>query len=174
MKKRSVGIHALCVGTVACMTVLGSGCASIVHGGARTLTVNTQPAGARATIVKSGGSDIVHAATTPFTVQLSPRRGYFKGQSYVVRFELDGYRTEEVTIRSEISGWYFGNIVFGGLVGMLIVDPATGSMWNLTPDKIDRPLSDAQVSMLKTGEGFLVTLVSDLSDSERAQMVRVN
>jgi len=173
MQKYQKRIRALCVGTLAGATVLLSGCASIVHGGARTLNVNTQPSGAKATIVKLGTMEVVHAATTPFTVQLSPRGGYFRGQSYAVRFELPGYRTEEVTIRSELSGWYFGNLVFGGLIGMLVVDPATGAMWNLSPDKIDRPMTDSQTAMLKSGDGFLVTLVSEISDSEKNRMVQV-
>ena len=35
-----------------------------------------------------------------------------------------------------MDGWYIGNILFGGLIGMLIVDPATGAMYNL-PDRVD-------------------------------------
>jgi hypothetical protein len=32
-----------------------------------------------------------------------------------------------------MDGWYLGNIVFGGLVGLLVVDPLTGAMWKLDP-----------------------------------------
>jgi hypothetical protein len=45
---------------------------------------------------------------------------------------------------SSVSGWYFGNLAFGGVIGMLIVDPLTGAMYNLTPDKIDQPLTGSQ------------------------------
>ena len=30
-----------------------------------------------------------------------------------------------------MDGWYIGHILFGGLIGFLIIDPATGSMWKL-------------------------------------------
>lgn len=159
----------LLVGSIALL----SGCASIVHGGSRTITVNTQPAGAKATITKSGTTDTVHSGVTPFTVSLHPRRGYFKGQSYSVRFELAGYRTETVELRSEMSGWYWGNFVFGGLLGMLVVDPLTGAMWNLSPDKLDRALTKEQSTLLSSGSGFVVALVSDLSPAERERMVKI-
>jgi hypothetical protein len=132
------------------------------------------PAGAKTTFTKSGTADTVHSGVTPFTVSLDPKRGYFKGQSYTVRFELDGYRTDEVVIRSEMSGWYWGNLVFGGLIGMLVVDPLTGSMWNLSPDKLDRSLNPQQVAALKSGSGFIVTLVSEVSEAERARMTKIN
>jgi hypothetical protein len=40
---------------------------------------------------------------------------------------------EKTTLGLEptIDGWYFGNILFGGLIGMLIVDPLTGAMYCL-------------------------------------------
>ena len=37
-------------------------------------------------------------------------------------------------IKPTPNGWYLaGNFIFGGLLGWLIVDPATGAMWNLKP-----------------------------------------
>lgn len=34
-----------------------------------------------------------------------------------------------------MDGWYLGNLLFGGLIG-LIVDAANGSMYKLTPDQV--------------------------------------
>ena len=107
-------------------------------------------------------------------VVLDPKRGYFKGQAYRLKFELTGYQPAEVVVRPALSGWYFGNIVFGGLIGMLVVDPITGSMWNLTPDKIEQSLTPAQASLLRQGHGFMVVLVAEATPAERASMVRVN
>lgn len=166
--------RALCVASSLSLAVLGSGCASIVHGGPRTLTLNSDPAGAIVTISRADTGEVVHSGATPLTVSLNPKLKYFRGQSYAVRFELAGYRTDEVQVRSELSGWYFGNLIFGGLIGMLIVDPATGAMWNLSPDQITRPLRADQAALIKTGDGFLVTLISDLNAAERSAMVRIN
>ncbi len=156
------------------MAVLANGCASIVHGGSRTINLNSSPSGATATIRKADTGQAVHTGTTPLTVSLDPKRGFFKGQSYVVRFELDGYRSDEVVLTPQLSGWYFGNIVFGGLIGMLIVDPATGSMWNLSPEQLDRTLSANQAAVLSEGNGFIIALLSETTATERAQMVRIN
>ena len=164
----------VCVTTLTALVLAGTGCASIVHGGPRTVTVSTVPAGAKATLVKVTTGETISVNTTPFTVALAPKAGFFKGQDYNLKLELPGYTTTEVTLQSKLSGWYWGNIVFGGLIGMLIVDPATGSMWNLSPDKITMPLTAHQASLIKNGDGFVVMLVSQMSETEKASMVRIN
>jgi len=122
---------------------LGAGCASIVHGGNRAVTISSVPPGAQASVRTLEGS-VVAVATTPCTVKLDPKRGYFKGQNYVVRLELAGYTPVEVQLQPAISGWYFGNILIGGLIGMVGVDPVTGSMWNIEPSRLDVRLAAAE------------------------------
>ncbi|MFT3781454.1 MAG: hypothetical protein QM790_05500 [Nibricoccus sp.] len=156
------------------LALFSTGCASIVHGGPRTLEIKSDPSGATITITKLGTAEVVHSATTPCTVSLDQKRGYFKGQSFTVKFELAGYKSTEVVVRHELSGWYFGNLLLGGLIGMIGVDPATGAMWNLTPDKIEQKLSAEQASVIRQRSGFLVVLVSQMTESEKKQMVRVN
>lgn len=53
--------------------------------------------------------------------------GFFRGERYVVTATLDG-ETGTATLTPGMDGWYIGNILFGGLIGILIVDPATGAM----------------------------------------------
>jgi hypothetical protein len=57
---------------------------------------------------------------------------------------MPGYASTEVRLDSAVSGWYWGNFAFGGLLGMLVVDPLTGAMYNLTPEKIETPLAASQ------------------------------
>ena len=57
---------------------------------------------------------------------------------------------------------------------MLIVDPLTGAMFNLAPDKIEQTLSASQAEVIRSGNGLLVILTSQATDHERADMVRVN
>ena len=164
--------------TILCVVIAASlsGCASIVHNGNRTITLNTQPAGAKATIVKANSGEAVSVQTTPFTVNLDPKGGFFKGQAYKIKLELAGYQPCEVDVKPTMSGWYVGNVVFGGLIGLLIVDPATGAMWNLSPEKIEQRLSASKAELIKSGNGFVVMMASDaaLTPTERAQMVRIN
>lgn len=165
--------RAVCLATLTAVILSGSGCASIVHGGPRVLTVASVPAGAKTTISKADSGEAISINTTPFTVSLKPKRGFFKGQSYTLKLELPGYATSEVQVRAKLSGWYWGNIIFGGVIGLFIVDPATGSMWNLSPDKIEQTLTPAQAQLIKSGQGFVVVLASDLTANEKAAMVRI-
>lgn len=166
---------ALALGIVGASLFAG-GCASIVHSGNRSISINTEPPGATASIRKSGGglNDVVVVQQTPCTVSLDPKKGYFKGQSYTLRLEMPGYQATEVELTSKMSGWYWGNLVFGGLIGMLAVDPATGAMWNIEPEKVEHKLQGGQGSLIKNKTGFVVVLVSDLTPAEREHMVRLN
>lgn len=171
LNKISAPTRAL-VGIMLAASVLTSGCASIVHGGNRTLTINSDPSGAKVTISKAEGQ-LVQVDKTPCTVSLDPKKSYFKGQTYVLKLELAGYKPSQVELRPSMSGWYWGNIVFGGLIGMLAVDPVTGSMWNIEPNKIEQKLSPDQAALIESGNGFVVVLASDLTPGERQAMTKL-
>lgn len=159
------------------LALFGTGCASIVHSGSRSVSIGSQPPGATATVskhLKGGGLEVVSVQTTPCTVALKPKAGYFKGQAYRVAIELPGHAPATIELKPTMSGWFLGNIVFGGVIGLLIVDPATGAMWNLTPDKIEQPLSPLQAAMIRSGEGFVVMLPEQLTTGEKTAMVRIN
>ena len=133
-------IHAPLAALALCgITLFNAGCATIVHSGPRKVPVASNPPGATVTIYDRAGQQVMKS-TTPFTATLHPKYRYFKGQQYRVVFEMPGYQPAEVRLQSRISGWYFGNIAFGGLIGMVAVDPATGAMYNLWPEKVDQTL----------------------------------
>ena len=164
--------------TICVLAALGacaalSGCASIVHGGPRNIPVASTPAGAKVSIYDRSNT-LVMTNTTPFVAPLDPKFSYFKGQTYRMVFELAGYAPAEIKLDSSLSGWYWGNLVFGGLIGMLIVDPLTGAMYNLAPEKIEQSLSASQAELIRSGKGVLVILASQTTQQERANMVRVN
>lgn len=161
------------VATVLIICTALTGCATIVHGGPRPVSVASTPAGAKVSIYDRSNT-LVQTNTTPFVAQLPTKYKYFKGQQYRLVFELPSYSSAEVRLNSTMSGWYLGNLVFGGVVGMLIVDPLTGAMYNLTPDKIEQPLTPAQAEVIRSGKGLLVVLASQATARERAEMVRVN
>ncbi len=62
---------------------------------------------------------------------LDASNGFFRTARYDVEATLPGYNSGQASISAGLDGWYVGNIVFGGLIGFLIVDPATGAMWKL-------------------------------------------
>jgi hypothetical protein len=175
MKRNGLIRGALTLGILGASLFAG-GCASIVNGGDREISIATQPPGATASVRKSGGGimDVVAVAKTPCTISLDPKKGYFSGQSYTLRLELPGYKVAELDLTAKMSGWYWGNLLFGGFIGMLAVDPATGAMWNIAPEKIDRQLVGGQAELIKNKSGFVVVLESELTPAERVAMVRVN
>ena len=81
----------------------------------------------------------------------------------------DGSRTDAPYVRL-VPGQHH----LRGLIGMLAVDPATGAMWNIAPDKIQRKLDAGQNALIKNKTGFVVVLASELTPAEREQMVRLN
>jgi len=119
-----------------------SGCASIINGSKKEVKIGSEPADAKVTVYDSMGA-AVQTAQTPTTLKLNRGAGYFKGADYRLLFEKPGYKPTEVLLRSELNGWYMGNLGFGGLIGLLGVDPSTGAMWNLQPDKVVVPLTAA-------------------------------
>ena len=104
------------------------GCASVMNGSDSAVTIASEPAGASFEVRDATGR-MVHSGTTPNTVTLQNGAGYFKGAEYSVLVKKDGYAPQTTTIKPSISGWYFGNILLGGLIGMFAVDPVTGAMF---------------------------------------------
>jgi len=113
-----------------CSVAALSGCASIVSKSEYNVAVNSVPEGADFLIKDKSGRKI-HSGRTPQTVSLNSDAGFFKGATYQVDLSKEGHASTTTTLDSSINGWYWGNILFGGLIGMLIVDPATGAMWKL-------------------------------------------
>jgi hypothetical protein len=64
-------------------------------------------------------------AKTPHTAALERGDGYFKKKYYDITLSKEGYVTEKVSITPGLNPWFIGNLFFGGLLGMLIVDPLT-------------------------------------------------
>jgi hypothetical protein len=122
---------------------LVTGCATIIKGGSQDIAISSSPSGARYEIKdNSNPSATPITGTTPGNVTLKKGAGYFKGASYTLTVSQDGYSPHVVQLNSSASGWYIGgNILVGGLIGWLIIDPVTGAMWTLSPESIQAGLA---------------------------------
>ena len=129
---------------IACVIV--AGCASIIHGGSQDIGVSTSPAGAKVTV------DNQSTGITPFVAKLS-RKG-----DHIIRLELDGYQPTEVRLTKSVSGWVWGNLVFGGVVG-IAVDATTGAMYSLSPNQVQSALQHQSAQTAPTKDGIYVVLV---------------
>ena len=129
---------------------LQSGCASIVSKSNWPVTVQSNPNGAKCVVVKANGVQI-HAGETPMTLTLDASDGFFSSAKYSVKCTNDGYQPSSSELSAHLNGWYVGNIVFGGLIGILIVDPATGAMWKLDETHVvNMAKNDATVAAIST------------------------
>jgi uncharacterized protein YceK len=106
-----------------------SGCASIISGSTDNIVVSSTPIGADFTVTNRQGS-AVHHGITPQTVVVERGASYFEGQSYILDFKKDGYIPKSFTLNHDDNPWVIGNLLFGGLIGLLIVDPSTGAMYD--------------------------------------------
>jgi len=110
-------------------------CCSIIHGTTQEISVNSQPSAAKV-IVKG-----VNMATTPAVIDLKR-----KESNIVIRFEKEGYEPVEIALRRSTDGWIVGNIIFGGVIG-LVVDFINGAAYKLSPADIQVELRKLNVKI---------------------------
>ena len=109
------------------------GCASIFGSTHGTVLIRSEPSAAEIVIRDNYGKEFFQG-TTPADISLPKKFGFFQGADYLVTISKKGCEPRSITVTRSISGWYWGNIILGGLIGMLIIDPATGAMWALQKD----------------------------------------
>lgn len=108
-------------------------CASIVSKSDYPVTISTSPTQADIVVIDEEGTEVFRG-TTPTALTLAAGDGYFSAATYKVEITKEGYESQVMTIEASLDGWYYSNILLGGVViGMLVVDPYTGAMWKL-PD----------------------------------------
>src|SRR5215208_468592 len=105
-------------------------CASIVSHTNWPYYIESDPAGATITVENRKGREIFKG-TTPTVVRLRSGASFFTKESYVIRYKRPGYEEKKINVECKLNGWYFGNLLFGGALGLLIVDPATGAMYKV-------------------------------------------
>lgn len=113
---------------------LSTGCIGIiVNGSSEEVTFNSSPAGADVSI------DGAFAGVTPLSVDLA------RGESHTAEISLNGYEDEGFQIRKSASGGIIiADILITGGIG-LIIDLATGGMYNLNPTNISTSLDNISV-----------------------------
>jgi hypothetical protein len=136
------------IGVIAVLALAGSGCASIIKGGgSQSINIRSTPAEADVKVIDVATGNTVSTGKTPLVIPLKKSRGYFAKGQYKVVVEKPGFEAREVQVVGRPSGWYIGgNLVLGGLIGWLIVDPATGAMWTLDPEELSLELTPVAAS----------------------------
>jgi hypothetical protein len=149
------------------------GCASLISKSEYPVNISSDPDGAEITITDEAGR-VIHTGVTPETVTLKTKRGYFKGKNYTVTFNKSGYDSHSAVVVRKADGWYiFGNLAFGGLLGWLIIDPATGAMWKLEPE-VSATLTSKTSSLNTEEQSIKFVRLKDVPENLKDKMVKIN
>lgn len=149
-----------------------TGCATIVGKDVFPVTINSNPDGANILIKDENGVK-VYSGVTPTTVTLAAGESYFHAKTYNITFSKTGHENQYVQVKATMSGWYWGNIVFGGLIGMLIVDPISGKMWKL-PKNVFGELSSGKVALNQGQRKLRVVTLDQIPKHMRKNLISLN
>jgi hypothetical protein len=116
-----------------------AGCASIMSGRHAEVSIDSYPSNAHVVVRDRRGQQVA-SVNTPGKVTLKRKERIIFPARYTASIEAPGYQGAEVPIRSTVNPWVLGNVVLGGIPG-LIVDNATGAAWKPRESTIYRQLT---------------------------------
>lgn len=135
---------------VVAMIILAVGCATIMQGTSQEVGVSSVPGGASVSI------DNKQYGTTPVVAKLSRK------DHHIVVVEKEGFERFELPLVRKTSGWVWGNILFGGLIG-LAVDAISGGLYKLTPEQVEAKLGSESGSYKLEDNTIYVFLLKEPS-----------
>ena len=100
------------------------GCATIVTSDTVDVSLATSPPGAKAHV--NGQS---YSTTSPVSIPVR------RGKEPTIHIEKDGYEPQDIKLNREFGGWVWGNLLFGGVIG-LVIDLVTEHAYGIEPDEI--------------------------------------
>jgi hypothetical protein len=119
--------------------LLLNGCATLFAGGAETVDVVSEPAGA--TVTTQHGHTL---GVTPFTTRLDP------SSEYVLTFQKQGYTPTSYALGRKLDAVTFLNLI---CLLCWVVDVSTGSMWGLDTNTVSVALSPATAALTPEQRG---------------------
>ncbi|MDH5638472.1 MAG: hypothetical protein OEZ04_08275 [Nitrospinota bacterium] len=147
-------------------SIVASGCATIIDGGPQSIQISSDPTGADITVLNMNTGDIVTQSATPYTAVLERGAGYFTRGMYQITLNMPGYKEQTFIVEGavNIGPYVFGNILAGGPIGSLIVDPITGAMWKLEPTSIHSLMSQED-TVPEQGKELALVITTDAPET---------
>lgn len=143
------------------VSLLATSCATIVSGSKQNVKFASNPSAATIFI------DEVEVGKTPFEIKLARK------SEHQVMIKLEGYQTYQTTLTKKFNGWFVGNILIGGIIG-IIVDPITGAMYNLSPKEVNAEMAKGTAFTHKKGDVYVgVSLEIDPNWKKIGQLEKI-
>lgn len=147
--------------------LLMTSCATLFTKQSYPIVVNSEPNNANITVVNKKGEQ-VFLGKTPATVTLDASSKYMSGERFTITISKKGYEDQQIYLNAKIEGWYWGNLLLGGLIGMLVVDPLTGAMYKLDTTPINVVLSEDESTALH------IVDINTLSEEQKKSLVKLD
>lgn len=150
--KKKIGMRKKTLRTIIAIVFITTlfACATIVRERYLKVPINTLPTTATVTVTETG-----EKVTTPGVLTFDNKN---LAEKYTINIEKEGYKPASITLHRSMDGWLWGDIVFGGIIG-LIVDFATGYAYDLDPEKIEQTLTPEGKVLLENKRGEELTIV---------------
>ena len=116
------------------MAISITSCATLISGSMQTVKVSSNPSGA--TVKVEPG---FYEVKTPAELSLKRKEG-----PYRLTIAMDGYEPVQAYLKASTNGWLWGNILFGGIIG-IIIDYSTGAATALSPTEVHADLENSEV-----------------------------
>ena len=143
-----------------------SACATIISGTTQDLYVDSEPKGASCTVDRQGAV-VGMINPTPGKVNV-PRHK----DNIVVSCALDGYEQSNEVLASSFSGATFGNLLLGGIVGV-VIDASSGAN-NKYPERIVVVMTPSIFPNDGARDAYYASLKGRLEDAANAEIKRIN
>ena len=158
--KKSIYVFATLI-----LVVLIYGCGTIMHGTSQDVGLSSNPSNAKVTI------DGIPSGNTPVIVSLSRK------DNHSVMIELEGFYPYSNTLTGSVTGWVWGNILFGGLIG-LAVDAISGGLYVLNPEQVAAELKkndEICIVELKNNQLYITVVFQSKPEWEKiGQLEKLN
>ncbi len=156
------------------LVVMFQSCASIFSASKYPVQLQSTPDRADVVITDRNGVSVFNGQT-PAVVTLKAKSGFMKKAIYNIKFSKKGYSSKTYSISASLDGWYWANLLLGGVVGMLIVDPASGAMFQIDKNFIDATLSKESLSLKeKKSNELRVYDISEIPEEWKKHLVEIN
>jgi hypothetical protein len=148
------------------LAALTTGCATLTKGTSQTVTVNTDPSGAMCTMTRDA-KPVAVVNSTPGSVPVEKARG-----TIAVLCTKQGYQDAAGNLAAEFQAMTFGNLLFGGIVGV-VVDAASGAM-NQYPESVTITLIPEEFASIKERDAFFDRMRASLEQEAAEVQERVS